>query len=65
MQQLEGFVVKGKENMVCKFQKSLYGLKQSPHEWNYKINAYFYLKCLKRALLIIMFILREFKKILM
>ncbi len=26
MQQPKGFVVKGKENMVCKFQKSLYGL---------------------------------------
>jgi ATP-binding cassette subfamily B (MDR/TAP) protein 1 len=28
-------------NMVCKFQKSLYGLKQSPREWNHKIIAYF------------------------
>ncbi len=27
--------------MVCKFQKTLYGLKQSPCEWNHKINAYF------------------------
>jgi hypothetical protein len=26
MQQLEGLVVKGKNNMVCKFKKSLYGL---------------------------------------
>ncbi len=34
-------MVKGKENMICKFKKSLYGLRQSPHEWNYKVNAYF------------------------
>ncbi len=57
-------MVKGNENMVCKFQKSLYGLKQSPHEWNHKINAYFYLRSLKGALLTIMFILRKFKKTL-
>jgi hypothetical protein len=56
MRQLEGFVVKGKENMVCKFQNPLYGLKQFPHEWNHKINAYFYLRSLKGTLLIIMFI---------
>jgi hypothetical protein len=34
-------MVKGKENMVCKFQKSLYGLKQYFDEWNHKINVYF------------------------
>ncbi|RVX17167.1 Retrovirus-related Pol polyprotein from transposon TNT 1-94 [Vitis vinifera] len=27
MEQLEGFKVKGKENMVCKLKKSMYGLK--------------------------------------
>ena len=30
MQQPEGFVVPGKEYMVCKLTKSLYGLKQAP-----------------------------------
>ena len=29
MEQLEGFKVKGKENMVCKLRKSLYKLKPS------------------------------------
>jgi hypothetical protein len=41
MQQLKGFVVKDKDNMVYKFQKSFYGLKQSPNECNHNINAYF------------------------
>ena len=27
MQQLEGFAIKGKEDLVCKLKKSLYGLK--------------------------------------
>jgi hypothetical protein len=52
--------------MVCKFQKSLHGLKQSPREWNHKIIAYiFYLKSLKGAMVIVMFILKESKKTFM
>jgi hypothetical protein len=30
MKQPEGYVVKGKKELVCKLKKSLYGLKQSP-----------------------------------
>jgi hypothetical protein len=30
MQQPQGYEVKGKENLVCRLKKSLYGLKKSP-----------------------------------
>ncbi|GKA51739.1 retrovirus-related pol polyprotein from transposon TNT 1-94 [Tanacetum coccineum] len=38
MEQLEGFQVKGKEDYMCRLQKSLYGLKQAPRQW-YKKGA--------------------------
>ena len=38
MKQPPGFVVKGKENFVCRLNCSLYGLKQSPRCWNYVLN---------------------------
>ncbi|GAU50368.1 hypothetical protein TSUD_284660 [Trifolium subterraneum] len=33
MKQPDGFLVKGKEDYVCRLRKSLYGLKQAPRQW--------------------------------
>ncbi len=39
MRQPEGFEVKGKEKLVCKVKKSIYGLKQSPRCWNAALDS--------------------------
>lgn len=33
VEQLQGFITKGKENHVCLLKKALYGLKQAPKNW--------------------------------
>ena len=39
MEQPEGFMVAGKEHLVCKLKKSLYGLKQAPRQWYKKFDS--------------------------
>jgi len=41
MDQPQGFVQDGKEHLVCKLKKSLYGLKQSPRAWYQRIDMFF------------------------
>ena len=38
MQQPEGFKAKGKEHMVCKLQRSIYGLRQASRSWNIRFD---------------------------
>ena len=40
MTQPSGYSVKGKENLVCRLKKSLYGLKQSPRCWGKVFQQY-------------------------
>jgi hypothetical protein len=39
MEQPVGFLVKSKEDYVCKLNKSLYGLKQAPRLWYMKFES--------------------------
>jgi hypothetical protein len=40
MKQHEGFVVKGKQELVCKLKLSLYGLKKTLRMWYHNFDTY-------------------------
>ena len=39
MQQPQGFIAAGQEHMVCKLNRSIYGLKQSSRSWNIRFDS--------------------------
>ncbi|GKV30443.1 hypothetical protein SLEP1_g39251 [Rubroshorea leprosula] len=49
VEQPEGFLVHGSENMVYKLHKALYGLKQAPRAWYSRIDAYLMQQGFKRS----------------
>jgi len=49
MDQPEGFIVPGKEKYVCKLKRSLYGLKQSPRQWNKRFDSFMLSHGIKRS----------------
>ena len=40
IEQPEGFIVKGKEELVCNLKKNFYGLKQAPRQWYKKLDSF-------------------------
>jgi hypothetical protein len=47
--QPEGFIVPGKEDLVCKLKRSLYGLKQSSRQWYKRFDSFMVAHGFKRS----------------
>ena len=40
MEQPEGFIIKGKEHLVCQLKKNLYDLNEAPRQWYKKFDSF-------------------------
>jgi hypothetical protein len=49
MDQHEGFIVPGTEDLACKLKRSLYGLKQSPRQWYKRFDSFMLAHGFKRS----------------
>ena len=49
MEQPEGCIAPGNENLVCRLKKSLYGLKQAPRAWNQHFDGFMQSQGFKRC----------------
>ena len=57
MREPKGFIVEGQVHLVCKLNKSLYGLKQSPRCWNHVLDEHLWVLFRFRVFPVFMFLM--------